>query len=372
MATDSAELTFVRCRSCGALVPATATKCRICNAALDGASKLDEGGDSRGGSRVRQRTMSAPSGDLMEAVQKLRDEEPLDGGDDTGSAPSLDADAADPLGSTDDDPLGAYLEEVDDGSSAAMGSGSSDSSDDDDDLDSDDPLGIDDEDDAPKPFAPSQESSRDPGSRPFALGAGSEESDEPPAVKKPVSPFVRPGADESRRGSRFDRPGSRDKREDTRGKAPKPGRAEDSRGSTPVRPAIQTPPPSPVTKHSPVIQTSAARGRLVGWLVSYADTEGTAIDMREGKYFVTGSSFKGTDLVVDDESVSTPHALLSVTLDNGIRVQDLMSEHGLFCKSNGASDFQRTEGPVTLQHGDWVKFGSVEFLVCTVARADAK
>lgn len=380
MATDSAELTFVRCRSCGALVPATATKCRICNAALDGAGKLDEGGD-RGGSRVRQRTMSAPSGDLMDAVQKLRDEEPSPMPDEA-IGETNGSDEADPVGTTDDDPLGAYLEEVEEGGAASKSANGMSESEGDDDLGLDDPL---DDDDlgSTKPFGASSDSRDSGGGRPFAMGSENDLIDEPPPIKKPVSPFVRPSGEEGRRGgSRFDRPadrGGRDKRDDSRGgreaqgrdRGQKPSRSDDARSSQQNR--SQAPvQAAPSAKSSPIIQSSAPKGRLVGWLVSYSESEGSAIELREGKYFVTGSSFKGTDLVVEDPSVSTPHALLSVSTDNGIRAQDLMSENGIFSKNGGGSDFQRTEGPVTLRHGDWIRFGTVEFLVCTVARGDAK
>ena len=42
MATDSTELTFVRCPSCRSLVPAVSTRCRMCGATLD-ATAADEG-----------------------------------------------------------------------------------------------------------------------------------------------------------------------------------------------------------------------------------------------------------------------------------------------------------------------------------------
>jgi hypothetical protein len=118
------------------------------------------------------------------------------------------------------------------------------------------------------------------------------------------------------------------------------------------------------------MESSAQQGQLVGWLVSYREAEGTAIELREGKLFVTGSPFKGTDLLLDDPSVSTPHALLSISVQNGIRVQDFMSDHGLFARSGKSGEYQRTDGPIALKHGDWVKFGEVEFLVCSVAKSD--
>ena len=70
MTTEETELTFVRCPNCRSLIPAIATRCRMCGTQFDKkAEGATEGGaaapaaaDSFGGqkqSRVRQRTISA-------------------------------------------------------------------------------------------------------------------------------------------------------------------------------------------------------------------------------------------------------------------------------------------------------------------------
>jgi pSer/pThr/pTyr-binding forkhead associated (FHA) protein len=105
---------------------------------------------------------------------------------------------------------------------------------------------------------------------------------------------------------------------------------------------------------------------LFGWLVSYENPDGRAIELREGKFFVTGSSIKATDLVIEDASISTPHALMSVSGESGLKIQDLMSERGLFVRSREGGQYRREEGTVELKHGDWVRFGDVEFLVTVV------
>jgi pSer/pThr/pTyr-binding forkhead associated (FHA) protein len=104
-------------------------------------------------------------------------------------------------------------------------------------------------------------------------------------------------------------------------------------------------------------------GRLFGWLVSYSSPEGRSIELREGKFFVTGSSLKNTDLVLDDSSVSTPHALMTVSGETGLYVQDLMSERGVHVRSREGQGYQREELTTQLKHGDWIRFGEVEFLV---------
>jgi hypothetical protein len=101
-------------------------------------------------------------------------------------------------------------------------------------------------------------------------------------------------------------------------------------------------------------------------LVSFESPDGRAIELREGKFFVTGSSIRGTDLVIEDPSISTPHALMSVSADHGLLIQDLMSERGIFVRPGERGQYKREDGVVELKHGDWVRFGDVEFLVTVV------
>jgi pSer/pThr/pTyr-binding forkhead associated (FHA) protein len=100
--------------------------------------------------------------------------------------------------------------------------------------------------------------------------------------------------------------------------------------------------------------------------VSFESPDGRAIELREGKFFVTGTSIRGTDLVVEDPSISTPHALMSVNGESGLMIQDLMSDRGVFRRSGDRGQYVREDGIFTLQHGDWVRFGDVEFLVTIV------
>jgi pSer/pThr/pTyr-binding forkhead associated (FHA) protein len=106
-------------------------------------------------------------------------------------------------------------------------------------------------------------------------------------------------------------------------------------------------------------------GRLFGWLVSYENPDGRAIELREGKFFVTSSSIKGSDLILEDPSISTPHALMSIS-DAGLLVQDLMSDHGVFVRAGDDGSYRREDGVIRVSHGDWLKFGDVEFLVIIV------
>jgi hypothetical protein len=108
-------------------------------------------------------------------------------------------------------------------------------------------------------------------------------------------------------------------------------------------------------------------GRLFGWMVNYSDPNGSAIEIREGKYFIARNSIKPADIVVNDPSVSSPHAVLRVGMETGFEVQDLMSERGVFIRTRGGEAYKKEEDRVRVEHGDWIRIGDVEFLVSLVA-----
>lgn len=108
------------------------------------------------------------------------------------------------------------------------------------------------------------------------------------------------------------------------------------------------------------VRTQAA---LFGWLVSYDKSEGNSLELREGKFFVTRNSLKKTDLILADDSVSTPHAMITVNQELGFQLQDLMSEQGVFVKRRDAEDYDLIEDIEVIENGDWVRFGKVEYLV---------
>lgn len=150
----------------------------------------------------------------------------------------------------------------------------------------------------------------------------------------------------------------------------KPGRTE---RSVPIRPH-QEPSRDAVGRGrvSTNARTAAANladvpaSRLFGWLVSYKNSSGAAIELREGKTLLTGSSLKKGDLVIDAPSISTPHAMFTMRSDSGLFVQDLMSERGVWVRRKQEDTYQREEDGIELKHGDWVRFGDEEFLVSLV------
>jgi hypothetical protein len=113
-------------------------------------------------------------------------------------------------------------------------------------------------------------------------------------------------------------------------------------------------------------------GRLFGWLVTYADSEGSAIELREGKIMVTGSSLKDTDLVISDRSISTPHAMITISPGSGFKIQDLISERGLWIRRRHEETYRREEEGIEVFHGDWIRLGDVEFMVALIANVGEK
>jgi pSer/pThr/pTyr-binding forkhead associated (FHA) protein len=106
--------------------------------------------------------------------------------------------------------------------------------------------------------------------------------------------------------------------------------------------------------------------------VSYTDPDGAATELREGKFFVTASSLKDSDLIIDEPSISTPHALVSVSTDGGLQVQDLMSDRGVFVRRRGDDTYRREPDVTRVEHGDWLRFGDVEYLVSLIAHVGVK
>lgn len=410
MASESSELTFVRCPSCRSLVPASASRCRICNNPLE-ASGAASGGDAAkaSGGRVRQRTISAQSDELLAAPEE--------------SAPVLDDDpiAAQAPGE-EVDPLSAFLEELDEGPQspaptpavAAPEPASAAPSDEVDPLD----LFADFDGD------PLEEASVQPASQPIAeTHANNDQLDHladlldeeliaepapevvpPPAPPKREPPPVAAAPVEKReveqprrdpprqqqqqqqakgggQNQKHDR-GHSDNRGHREGKHHEGGReggrqekrhddhrkgGQQNQHQHGGKQAERHDRPHERAQNQGGPKMGKMRpGRLFGWLVSFESPDGRAIELREGKFFVTGTSIRGTDLVVEDPSISTPHALMSVSSEGGLLIQDLMSDRGVFVRSGDRGQYQREDGIVHVNHGDWIRFGDVEFLVTIV------
>lgn len=472
MASETNELTFVRCPTCRSLVPASASKCRICNAALDAGSKAATGDSAPpSGGRVRQKTVAAGAEEVkgMVASKPAPAAPPAPAID----APPAAANSAAAAASRDDDmfdPLGAFLQDLDAAPEKSeeqsiapvepiptktvapavdLFADDDDSDDelDDEDLDDLDDFDLDifddpsldeleDLDEQEKVSEPVESKMSDPvedlledpvedlvedpvedfqtEARSFKqdpveeprvvekqpaqpipaartpqtpirprIGGMPKRPESKPAAKPEVRPVQEPAQVASRPAERREAP--------VRPQQPVQQRPEVRRSAVPsVAPvaanvvaaaerrkpevAVQAKPQNrPVAERAveASVESTGARpnkmkpGRLFGWLVSYENPDGRAIELRAGRFFVTGTSIRGTDLIIEDQSISTPHALMSIT-ENGLQLQDLMSERGTFVRAQGEAQYRREDGVIEVRHGDWVRFGDVEFLVTVV------
>lgn len=453
MASETSDLTFVRCPTCRSLVPASASRCRICNATLEAGGKTS-GEASAGANRVRQKTVSA-SPDEVASMLSASQPQPAAPPPPTKPVAPL-APAEDPFGSNDDgfDPLGAYLQDLDSEPTQPSVEAkeekrppSDEIGADLDDLDDFD-LDIFDESPAekpvekvaarpvvetastpmesiapesdflepsfldeapPPPAAPKQAAPPQRKEEPRAPKQESRPTREAPPAQKPASPqSLRPKMAPPRNEQRFQAPKREERpapkqqppkgveeRDQGRNRPSQPTQAKPQQQQQPQRqqqkpPVRETPPPREAqaprdegyARHdeSPRREERENRrphggsgpragrvqpGRLFGWLVSFENPDGRAIELRGGRFFITGSNIRETDLILEDQSISTPHALMSIT-DRGLMIQDLMSERGTFIRSSGDSQYRREEGIIDVEHGDWIRFGDVEFLVVIV------
>ena len=120
-------------------------------------------------------------------------------------------------------------------------------------------------------------------------------------------------------------------------------------------------------KNNSQIHIKSSNQQLIGWLLSFKkDNCGNAVEIREGRFFVTNSKVRETDLVISDGSLSVPHCLMKADRDLGIQVQDLMSENGTYIRKEHSGEFEPVTTPTTAEHGDWLRFGDYEVMVCVV------
>lgn len=114
------------------------------------------------------------------------------------------------------------------------------------------------------------------------------------------------------------------------------------------------------------MQQGKKESNLVGWFVDFEKPFGSAIELREGRFFVSSEVVKGEDLVIDHPSLSVPHCILKAHPTNGLRVQDLMSDKGTHIKKSNEHEYRQIEDSVAVEHGDWLKLGEYEVMVCVI------
>lgn len=155
-------------------------------------------------------------------------------------------------------------------------------------------------------------------------------------------------------------------------------------GSAKTEPQPESTPVAPVPRRQVQVKAAAvdaqtgtipdqlhkdcSAGKLLGWLVSFSDPAGSAIEIREDDFFLTGAKLRRNDLVIQGEHISTPHALITTTttaagdLEN-IAIQDLLSTDGVLLRRGGSDRFEAVDDEAELHHGDSIRVGSEEFLI---------
>ena len=109
--------------------------------------------------------------------------------------------------------------------------------------------------------------------------------------------------------------------------------------------------------------------RLVGWLVSYGlDKKGFNYEIRSGRTLISASGSQSIPtLELDNQSISELHLVLNATQKHKVTVQDIFSEAGSYLTRNKEKKEIKIDGPVDLQHGDWLRVGdNIRFQVCLI------
>ena len=355
MSSDT-ELTFVRCPSCRSLVPALSTRCRMCGASLD--HNKDGKGKEEKTSEVKESTTKKYSNGNVS--NKIAAEKTVD-------------------------PLSEYLDELDDDlkNETTSDDFEEDKFEDDSDNSSDDSENTDDEDAAIAELdalleelkAMDNKSSKNEAK---ALSSKKEEFDEDDfeefeSLAKDDEEAIE--VQQEKQTLSKDEDFEDDfQEEEIKAKEVLQPKAKASSSFIATGPKVFNPKQSttkvqaPIktvvdsVKSSPLKQTTT-QSNLFGWFVGFEKPQGESFEIREGKFFVSKSSLKKTDLIIDEDSISTPHAMIT---EIGFQIQDLMSEQGVYIKRAGDSTYQLIEDIEVVENGDWIRFGKVEYLVVFV------
>lgn len=114
-----------------------------------------------------------------------------------------------------------------------------------------------------------------------------------------------------------------------------------------------------------------ARSRIVGFLISFDKNQfGEVFEIRVGRFLLSSkASEHGDAIVIDDESISPLHAIVRAADDGRVQVLDQLSEFGTGVTRAGTDTEEEVAGAmVSLSHGDLIRFGKRQFVVCLVPK----
>lgn len=115
-----------------------------------------------------------------------------------------------------------------------------------------------------------------------------------------------------------------------------------------------------------VLSVPSLDGDLVGWIVCIGSGSDLPeyVEVREGKFFISSERIKDTDFVVESKGIAAPHCIVKATAGEGLVIQDLMTEKGVKLRRLKSGRYESLSSSATVSHGDQVKLGEQEFLVC--------
>lgn len=380
MGTDTTELTFVRCPECRSLVPATSVRCRMCGSGLVADAKKDTETASAQTTRVRQNTTITPSSEIMDQISQVRSEETAPITPVVSSPVINNVEAANPLDEfLSEDEIEEKHEPIK--TNVAEKIYPQDFKDDENDDEDDEDDDFDDFDDLEE-LDDIEEVEPQEVVQPVKVQDVKVQEVKPPVPVETQKPrvVVEQGKGKFSKGlsfgapKRFDAPAKPIQEPNTTTQhAPqniqqKPfvdnKKFEKSPAFENSKKDVIQPKPKPITDTTKKVEQT---GRLYGWMVTYNDPKGSSMELREGRFFVTNSELRPTDLVLNNPTISVPHAMFHISTDSGISIQDLKSDKGVFVKDNTSGTYVRYYDSVVLKHGDWVKFGDLEFLICVIS-----
>lgn len=355
--SDNTELTFIRCPSCRSLVPALSTRCRMCGASLDKAAAPAKPAAKAEAPKAKQ--AAAPIEEETDPLADYLSELEADSAVEESipeEAPAA-KQSDDTSGDDDEEALNELEKLLEELKSAEEG------------VDEELPEEPELEPEPPKPAPVAKK----------------------PVPQKPVQIAKEEDIDESVDEFSDADEVSEDFNEEEEPVVAKPKPKPVSNGykkppEITTRPAapLRSKPASPViapakpaaVKAAPVAKvaisrpavssTKVSQQSLVGWFVIYTDAGASSMELRSGRYFITRNKIKGHDILIDDESISTPHAMLILDSESGVQIQDLLSEEGVYVRRAAAQDYEQVEDLEVLENGDWVRFGNVEYLLVLV------
>ena len=336
MSVGETELTFIRCHACRSLVPSVASRCRMCGSELESVGttqnleETDTNGKSK--SRVRQKSVSITQGQLEELRQQFEEPEEEE----------IPKEAA-------AEPVREHAEEVHQNEGDGFGAREQASA-----VEDATPR---------KRKRRRRRKKKDRVAESFET-AESVSENVPEQVEDKVAGVI----EEEDLGSSEPIEEQVDKNEFVSNALEKePMENIESEISPPKSRSQKRESKRSNAKAESVVTES---GTLVGWFVSYGEDErGVSRELRTGKFFLGGERLRESDLVIEDVGLSTPHCLVRISADDGLQIQDLMSEQGTFLRRANEKTYQRIEEAVAVENGDWLRLGDYEVMICLVPGA---